>query len=130
MLVGAIIGGLYGFQGYVYLIEEQTTDRIFMRYTDEPYPIGFKLRCDRVAKSYYSNGMVKQYHTDLVVLDPEKNTPYKKTIIVNDPLSHNGLTFYQGDTFPAKIYVVKVTNPRSNMQKTFNINPGQQIDCP
>lgn len=128
VLAGAIIGGLFGFQAYVYLPEGRTTEQIFKRFTKEPYPMGFSLRCDRVEKSYYPNGMIKQYHSDLVVLDPEKQTPYLKSIIVNDPLSYKGLTFYQGDFYPTQEFFIEIINRNNGMRQAFRIPPKQEID--
>lgn len=130
ILVGAIIGGLYGFQAYVYLPEGRTTEHIFMRYTDEPYKLGFALRCDQFEMTYYANGMVKQYRSDLTVLDPETKAPYRKSIIVNDPLSYQGLTFYQGDAHPMQEYFVEIINRSNGIRQAFRVAPEQEIDWP
>ncbi len=130
ILVGAIVGSLYGFQAYVYLPEGRTTEHIYKRYTEEPYPMGFGLRCDRFEKTYYASGMVKQYRSDLTVIDPEKKAPYQKSIIVNDPLSYKGLTFYQGDSFPTQEFFVEIINRSNGMRQAFRIAPEKEIDWP
>jgi len=130
VLAGAILGGLYGFQAYVYLPEGRTTEQIFKRYTKEPYQIGYGLRCDRVEKIYYPNGMVKQYHADLAVLDPERKTPFLKSIIVNDPLSYKGLSYYLGDALPTKEFFIEIINRDNGMRQAFRIPPEQEIDWP
>ncbi|MGK2943735.1 MAG: cytochrome c biogenesis protein ResB [Desulfuromonadales bacterium] len=106
ILVGAITGSFFGFQAYVFLPEGRATSNIFLRKDKEPYPLGFKLQCDRFEKTFYPNGMVKQYRADLSILDPEREGLYKKSIIVNDPLTYQGLNFYVGDSFPLDEYFV------------------------
>jgi len=128
VLTGAILGGLFGFQASVIIPEGRATKQIYKRYTNEPYPLGFSLRCNQVEKSYYPNGMIKQYHSDLTVLDPEKPAPYQKTIIVNDPLSYQGLTFYQGDAHPTQEYFVEIINRSNGMRQAFRIPPEQEIN--
>jgi cytochrome c biogenesis protein len=130
ILAGAIIGGLYGFQAYVYLPEGRTTEHIYMRYSKEPYPLGFGLRCDRFEKTYYAGGMVKQYRSDLTVLDPKEKAPYQKSIIVNDPLSYRGLTFYQGDSYPTQEFFLEIINRSNGMRQAFRVSPEQEIDWP
>ena len=130
ILAGGITGSLFGFQAYVYVPEGRTTEQIFKRSTKEPYPLGYRLRCDRVAKSYYANGMIKQYRTDLTVLDPERDRPYQQSIIVNHPLSYQGLTFYQGDILPTQELFVEIINRSNGRRQAFRIPPEREIDWP
>ena len=127
ILAGAIIGLLFGFQAYVFIPEGKATGNVFLRETKQPYPLDFKLRCDRFEKSFYPNGMIKQYHADLTVLDPERSTPYRKSIIVNDPLTYRGLSFYLGDSYPMEAYLVVVRNQEAGQEQAFRIPAGQDV---
>ncbi|PWG65763.1 cytochrome c biogenesis protein ResB [Sediminicurvatus halobius] len=44
---------------------------------------------------HYPNGQPKSFESDLVVRDPDLDEPVRKTISVNDPLTHDGYTIYQ-----------------------------------
>lgn len=44
---------------------------------------------------FHPNGMVKQYYSDLSVLDANNKELDRKTIYVNEPLVYNGVYFYQ-----------------------------------
>ena len=102
ILIGGILGSLYGFRGHVEILEGETVDRIFLRIKDEevPKPIGFSVRCDEFNISYYdlkgAEKHVKEYTSILTILENGKEV-FKKTVQVNHPLHYNGLAFYQSN---------------------------------
>jgi len=102
ILVGGIVGSLYGFRGYVNILEGETVDQIFLRIKDEEVPrtIGFSVRCDDFNITYYdlkrTEKHVKEYTSHLTILDNGKEV-LKKTVQVNHPLHYKGLAFYQAN---------------------------------
>jgi len=102
ILIGGILGSLYGFRGHVEILEGETVDRIFLRIKDEevPKPIGFSVRCDEFNITYYdlkgAEKHVKEYTSILTILENGKEV-FKKTVQVNHPLHYNGLAFYQSN---------------------------------
>lgn len=127
VLAGAIIGSLFGFQAYVFIPEGTSSNKIFLRKDKQPVALGYSLQCDWFQKSYYPNGMIRQYRADLTVVDPERPTPYKKSVIVNDPLSYRGLTYYVGDGFPMDEYFVMIRNQGTGAEKAFRVAPGTNL---
>jgi cytochrome c biogenesis protein len=102
ILIGGILGSLYGFRGHVEILEGETVDRFFLRINDEevPKPIGFSVRCDEFNITYYDlkrpEKHVKEYTSILTILENGKEV-LKKTVQVNHPLHYNGLAFYQSN---------------------------------
>ena len=127
VLVGAIIGSLFGFQAYVFIPEGTSTSNIYLRKDKQPVALGYALQCDWFEKSYYPNGMIKQYRADLSVIDPQRSTPYSKSVIVNDPLIYRGLNFYVGDGFPMDEYFVVIRNQRTGTEQAFRVAPEQDV---
>lgn len=127
ILIGVLIGTLFGYQAYVFLPEGKATSNIFLRKSKEPVPLGFELQCDRFEKTLYPNGMLKEYRADLTVLDPERETPYRKSIIVNDPLSYGGLTFYLGDSYPLEEYSVIIRDRTTGAEQAFRVPPDREV---
>ncbi len=127
VLVGAIIGSLFGFQAYVFIPEGTSTSNIYLRKDKQPVALGYALQCDWFEKSFYPNGMIKQYRADLSVIDPERQAPYTKSVVVNDPLSYRGLNFYVGDGFPMDEYFVVIRNQRTLTEQAFRVAPEQDI---
>jgi len=130
ILLGVLVGTLLGFQAYVYLPEGRSTNQIFLRKTQSPVPLGFDLQCDRFRKTFYPNGMVKEYRADLTVTEPDLPTPYRKSIIVNDPLSYRGLTFYMGDSYPLGEFLVSIKNQQTGLEQEFRVPAEQDIAWP
>jgi cytochrome c biogenesis protein len=100
ILIGGLLGSIYGFKGFVNILEGDTVDQIFLRIKDEeiPKPIGFSVRCDDFQITYYDipnkEKYVKDYTSVLTIIENGKEV-LKKTIEVNHPLHYKGLTFYQ-----------------------------------
>jgi cytochrome c biogenesis protein len=85
IVLGGLIGSLYGFQEFGVCLEGQTYH----------IPRGnFDLRIDKFWIDYHENGAVKSYNSTLTVLDGGREALHK-TITVNDPLVYKGIWFYQ-----------------------------------
>jgi len=100
ILTGGLIGSIFGFKGFVNIMEGETVDHIFLRTKDGEVarPLGFSIRCDDFEITYYdlprSEKYVKEYTSHLTVMEDGKEV-LKKTIEVNHPLHYKGLAFYQ-----------------------------------
>ncbi|WP_447977783.1 cytochrome c biogenesis protein ResB [Candidatus Nitrospira bockiana] len=85
IVLGGLIGSLYGFQEFGVCLEGQTYH----------IPKGnFDLHVDKFWIDYHDNGAVKSYNSTLTVLEQGQKV-VTKTITVNDPLVHKGIWFYQ-----------------------------------
>jgi cytochrome c biogenesis protein len=109
IFVGALIGELYGYKGSVMLPETKTTDTIYAYDTSKPIPLGFEVRCDRFDIEFYATGMPKAYRSHLTILEDGKIT-LEKNIVVNDPLTYKGLTFYQSSYKGYQDFLLTITD--------------------
>ena len=71
IFMGAIIGSLCGFKGFLELKEGESKDRIFIKGPHTLKELGFSVRLDRFTMISYSNGMPKEYRSDLSVWEKE-----------------------------------------------------------
>jgi len=96
IFVGAILGSLFGFKGFVNIVEGSGVSSIQGR-NGAPIPLGFEVRCEDFNVTLYNTGAPKEFRSTLTVLENGKPVPgYEKVkVIVNDPLSYKGITFYQ-----------------------------------
>jgi len=105
ILIGGLLGSLYGFKGFVNILEGETVDQIYLRGKDGEIPsdIPFSVRCDDFKITYYDlqrpEKQVKEYISILTILENGKEV-LKKSVMVNHPLHYKGLAFYQS-TFGA-----------------------------
>ena len=90
IFAGAIYGGITGYKDYVTLVEIEGRNT----YTDRNN--NFQVRLKDFHLDLYENHRIKQYFSDLEVLEGNRKIQ-EKTISVNDPLEYKGVVFYQAD---------------------------------
>jgi len=121
LLVGALIGSFYGFDGYVNIPEGKTINTIHLRNNDQMKKLDFVLRCDDFNVTYYESGSPKEYKSSLTVL--ESGAPVlQKDIVVNNPLRYKGVNFFQSSygTLPPDNFTLLCKSNTSG--KTYNID--------
>ncbi len=124
ILLGALIGSLFGFKGFVNIPEGETIDRIFIREPQGMMPktLGFKVKCDDFRITYYDlnaqERLVKEYISTLTLLENGKEV-MKKEVRVNHPLSFNGLRFYQSSY--GSIPEITLTVENENQGENFSL---------
>jgi cytochrome c biogenesis protein len=94
LIAGVVIGSLLGIEGYVNINEGQTVNKIALRDKDQTLLLPFAVRCDRFTIEFYENGAPKTYRSDLTFLKNDQVVS-KGQLLVNSPLSFEGLRFYQ-----------------------------------
>jgi cytochrome c biogenesis protein len=136
ILIGGIIGSLYGFRGHVEILEGETVNEIFLRTKDEEKskPIDFSIRCDDFNITYYdlpgrNEKHVKEYTSIITVLENGKEI-LKKTVQVNHPLHYKGLAFYQSN-YGAILDVALGIQWKGRKEKTiFRVIEGSTVPVP
>jgi cytochrome c biogenesis protein len=135
ILIGGIIGSMFGFRGYVNILEGETVDQVALRVKDKQIarPIDFSVRCDDFRLVFYDlkgpQKMVQKYISDLSVLENGKEV-LKKTIEVNDPLTYKGLTFYQSSYGAIHDLALGVRFRGQQEKRLFKISEGETVPIP
>ena len=94
ILIGAVIGMLFGFNGGLNLLEGTVSPAAYQG-NGTAYPLGFEIRCDDFDVSFYDNSDApKAYKSWLTIIEGGKEV-VRKEIDVNSPLKYKGITFYQ-----------------------------------
>ncbi len=96
ILAGAIIGSLFGFKGYINILEGESIDYItpIGVNSHNHIDLGFTVSCDKFSVDFYDNGQPKEYKSD-IRFSVEGNTVKQGHLLVNHPLTYMGITFYQ-----------------------------------
>lgn len=115
---GAIIGELYGFKGTVVIPVTDQTDKIFAAGGEVSIDLGFSVRCDAFAIELYPSGKIKNYRSELTVLESGKEVA-QASIGVNAPLTYQGVSFYQSDYEGYNEFMIQLTNTGSGKSKTL-----------
>ncbi|MBI5483182.1 MAG: cytochrome c biogenesis protein ResB [Deltaproteobacteria bacterium] len=96
IFVGAIIGSLAGYKGFVSIVEGTSVNAVEGR-NGQPIPLGFEVLCEKFSVEFYKTGAPKEFKSILTVLENGQPVPgfSKVKVIVNEPLTYKGITFYQ-----------------------------------
>ncbi|MGE5284535.1 MAG: cytochrome c biogenesis protein ResB [Actinomycetota bacterium] len=94
IFIGAIVGNVFGFKGYVNVPEGEAVTQVPVRGGGRMQDLGFTVRCNSFSLETYPSGQPKAYKSDLSVIDGGREV-LRKTIVVNDPLQYKGIWFYQ-----------------------------------
>lgn len=123
VLVGAIVGKVYGFKTAVLIPEGPLVED---QLVNSPIPITFEMRCDWFSIDYYDNGVPKQYRSEIALIKYGKQV-LAKTLSVNSPVVYDGITLYQ-ETYERieNQYSMQVTNLGTNEKKVFQVQPHVQ----
>lgn len=94
ILIGAVVGTRFGFKAHLNLPEGATSTIAFSGNGRE-VPLGFEIRCDNFEVDFYGKStMPKEYRSWLTIFKNGQEV-LRKSIAVNNPLSYEGITFYQ-----------------------------------
>jgi cytochrome c biogenesis protein len=96
IFIGSMIGSLFGYKGFVNILEGESVSTVMGR-SEKDINLGFAVRCEQFSVELYKNGAPKEFKSILTILENGKPVPdYTNVrVIVNDPLTYKGITFYQ-----------------------------------
>jgi len=89
--------GNLSFRGNVYIPEGATAGYAVLNADDGILlqPLPFKVKLNRFHIDHYETGMPKRYASDVVITDIETGETFERTLEVNKPFEHRGITLYQ-----------------------------------
>lgn len=96
IFAGGIVDAVYGYRGSLTLTTGETSNTILVRQkgTELKKLLPFSIRCDGAGQENYADGSPKRWWSDLVVVSKGREID-RKQIVVNDPLTFDGIRFYQ-----------------------------------
>ena len=106
ILIGGLIGSLYGFKGKVQIKEGEKASRFTLIPTGAVEKLPFEIAVDRFVLDRYPTGAPKEYRSDVRILVDGKEV-LKDSILVNHPLTFQGISLYQSDYRLAAVKEVK-----------------------
>lgn len=131
LLLGALIGSIFGLEGFANIPEGETINSIKVGNTGKLYSLGFELRCDDFNVSFYNSGAPKEYRSSLTILEEGKPV-LKKDIIVNDPLRYKGINIFQASygKLPPNEITLNFTNKKTGKVYRKKATIGQPFGLP
>lgn len=130
ILFGSLLGSIFGFKGFMNISEGEAAAEVTLYSGSHSVMLPFEIRCDKFEVSYYDNGMPKEFRSDLTVLDKGKDI-HKQEIRVNDPMTYDGVTFYQASYGTnLKQAEIEFTDTASGKTYTLTLPFRQMVEIP
>ena len=131
LLVGGLIGSLFGFEGMVNLAEGQASRTVRLRNSDQVVQLDFSIRCDDFSVSFYDTGAPKEFRSTLSVLEGD-TVVLTRDIIVNDPMSYKGIRVFQSSygPLPPVGAMMNFTSKETGMRYRLPVKIGQEAKIP
>jgi cytochrome c biogenesis protein len=141
LLIGGVIGSLFGFEGFATIAEGQSVDHILLNKSQRVLPLGFEIRCDDFEVRFYESGAPQEYRSRVTLI--ENNKPVlSQDILVNKPLHFRGVSIYQSSygempaqSLPAadlqtKKIILNIANRSTGMTYSKELFVGDAIELP
>lgn len=130
ILLGGMLGSLWGFKGNLIIPEGERSRQVVLQGGSMLYELGFDVRCDDFEVTYYPNGAPKDYKSKLTIVEGDTPT-LSKVIEVNHPLSYKGLTFYQS-SWGSLSQVLLTAKPRGSQAppQEYRVEEGGTFTIP
>ncbi len=135
VLIGGLIGSIFGFTGYITLVEGGKSNNVVLRGGFSNKPLPFEIECDKFEVQFYKNrpDVPKEYTSYVKVIENGKAVKSAK-IEVNHPLVHRGIYFYQSSygVFSSEngLLTVKIRDKRTGEVRKVQLRVGETQKVP
>lgn len=143
IFLGAIYGGLVGYEGYITIHEGERTNQYQLTKTDKLANLNFdlgldsfnmpyetKIEIDPRTKQEFITHALTSYQSNVKVYEGSDKPVFEKSIEMNRPLSYKGISFFQ-TSYGIDSVELKITAPNGESAETsFPIitEQGQRFD--
>ena len=130
IILGSIVGSIWGFEGYMNIIEGEKKNILRLTRKMKFIRLPFYVKLNKFIVEYYKNGIPKEYESELVFIQGHKQV--KKRLRVNHPVSFQGIMFYQasyGISVGNKASI-KIINADSNQVYETELVVGKPYQIP
>lgn len=129
LLAGGLVGSIYGYRGNMNIAEGEKESEVSLG-AKQSVTLPFSVRCDDFDVSFYESGMPKEFRSKITIIENEKEV-LSKDVLVNSPLRHQGLSFFQssyGVAGASEIKLEIIAKNGKTHEKTVNI--GDTVEVP
>ena len=131
MLLGGLIGSIFGFEGIANIPEGESVKKITIRNTNKLHLLDFEIKCEDFSVSFYDSGAPKEFRSSVVLIENGKSV-LKKDIIMNDPIRYKGINIFQHTygTLTPKEVTLSFTNKETGMEYRKKAVINKPVDIP
>lgn len=131
LLIGALIGSLFGFKASLQLDEGETSNSAFLEKKREVVNFGFSIRCNDFEVKFYDTGAPEEFRSNLTIIENGKES-FTKDIRVNHPLRYKGVNIFQssyGTAQPDGV-ILDIIRQSDKSVSRHSIKVGEELKLP
>ncbi|MCP4673147.1 MAG: cytochrome c biogenesis protein ResB [Desulfobacula sp.] len=131
LLIGALIGMVFGFKARLNLDEGKTSDTALIVKNRESVKLGFSIKCNEFDVKFYDTGAPEEFKSNLTIIENGK-VSFTKDILVNHPLRYKGINIFQssyGTAAPGSAHV-DIVRLSDKSVTHLPIKIGEEINLP
>lgn len=131
LMIGGLIGSIFGFEGYMNLPVGGSGNTIASQDGTPIRRLGFDIRCDDFTVNFYPSGMPKEYRSRLAIID-KGQVVLEKDLRVNEPIHYGGVSIFQSSygRVPGKTFSVVFTDNASGLRIEKRASIGDRVELP
>ena len=131
LLIGALIGVVFGFKGNLQLDEGQTSDTVYIFKKKMSKKLDFSIKCNDFYVKFYDSGAPEEFKSNLTIIEDGKES-FTKDVIVNHPLRYKGINIFQSSYGTAKpdSAVLDIIRLSDKSVTSSNMKIGEEIQLP
>ncbi len=135
VLIGGLIGGIFGFTGNMTLVEGGKSNNVILRGGFSNKILPFEVKCNDFKILFYENkpDVPKDYISELEVIENGQVVKRAK-VEVNHPLVYKGIYFYQASygVFSSQggVLTLKVRDKKTGKTSTVSLKVGENREVP
>lgn len=131
LLIGALIGTLFGFKANLQLDEGEMSDTAFIVKKGVPVNMGFSIKCNDFLVKFYDTGAPEEFKSNLTIIENGKES-FTHDILVNHPLRYKGINIFQssyGTASPDSV-ILNIIRQSDKTVTVKTVRIGQEIQLP
>lgn len=130
ILLGGIIGSLFGLEGSISIPEGEAADQVMLAKDHRSKPLPFAVACEKFTVDFYENGTPKEYRSDLKFFE-DNNLVLEGNLRVNHPMTFRGMKFYQSSYGQIPTVHLKMTSEGGDGNPyTYKLRRGRPASLP
>lgn len=117
MVLGGLIGSIYGFDGNVSIPVGEARQVIRLNFDEGEKKLPFAIRCNDFSVTHYESGLPKEYRSNLSIVRGDQ-VLMTEDIRVNAPLTFEGINLYQSSwgRNPGNSFALSFTEENTGME--------------
>ena len=131
LLLGALIGNVFGFKANLRLDEGASSDTVMDAKHRVPVKLDFTIRCNDFDVKFYKNGAPEEYRSNLTIIENGRES-LTTDIRVNHPLRYKGINIFQASygTIPSDSVTLEIIDSSDKSTITRSLKPGRKLELP